>query len=198
MSMSRFTTVVDWSQRYGAGEITLLDGEPSLHTSFVDMVNLTSTRGLSVRVVTNGARRFRRLLSDGMVGSHNLSRVAVSLDTMDEAVQDGFRGPGAWRDAMATISMLRRHGVPFEINVTAVRAVLDDVDELVGFAERGGCRRVNIHWPSSMGIGSGLAPEQIPLEAEWKALVRWVVSRQEGHLRSSSKWSADSFPRVNP
>jgi putative hydrolase of the HAD superfamily len=180
MSMSRFSAVVDWSRRYGAGEITLLGGEPSLHTFFVDMVNLTSTRGLGVRVVTNGAGRFRRLLSDGMVGSHNLSRVAVSLDTMDEAVQDRFRGPGAWRDAMATIGMLRQHGVPFDINVTAVRAVLDDVDELIDFAERGGCRRVNIHWPSSMGIGSGLAPEQIPLEAEWKALVRWVASREEG------------------
>lgn len=179
MSMGRFAAVLDWSQWQGVREITLLGGEPSLHTSFSDMVRLASTRGLSVRVVTNGAQRFRRLLSDGIVGRHNLSRVAVSLDTTNEAAQDRFRGLGAWRDAMATIGMLGEHGMPFDINVTAVRPVLGDLDALVDFAERGGCRRVNIHWPSTMGIGSGLAPEQIPLETEWKELVRWVASRQE-------------------
>ena len=85
-------------------------------------------RGLAVRVVTNGARQFRRLMGSGLIGQHNLSRVAVSLDTLDETVQDAFRGRGAWQDAMDTIRLLRDRGVLFDINVTGVRPVLDGIE----------------------------------------------------------------------
>src|SRR5579875_3686647 len=156
MSLDGFAGVVTWSLREGVSEITLLGGEPSLHPQFGDMVSHAAAHGLAVRVVTNGARRFRRLLADGTVGSHNLSRVAVSLDTLDPAVQDRCRGRGAWQDAMAAITLLREREVPFDINVTAVRSALGGIEALIGFAEREGCRRVNIHWPSAMGLGDTL------------------------------------------
>ena len=179
MSLDSFSGVVNWSQRHGVGEITLLGGEPSLHPAFAEMASLASARGLSVRVVTNGAPRFRRLLAEGAIGPHNLARVAVSLDSLDQTVQDEFRGPGAWQDAMATIEALREHGVAFDINVTAVKSVLAGMANLIDFADQAGCRRVNIHWPSTMGIGSGLDPEQIPERNEWEALVSWVEKREE-------------------
>lgn len=179
MDMDRFAGVVAWSQRSGVREITLLGGEPSLHPSFADMVSHAADRHFKVRVVTNGARRFRRLLADATIGNHNLSRVAVSLDTLDQTIQDRFRGQGAWADAMDTIGLLRKHEVPFDINVTAVRPVLSGLDELISFAEREGCRRVNVHWPSTMGLGSGLSAEEIPGQDEWEALVRRIESRVE-------------------
>lgn len=179
MSMDRFAGVVDWSLRHGVGEITLLGGEPSLHPSFAAMVSHASTRDLEVRVVTNGARGFRRLLADGAIGKHNLSRVAVSLDTLDQIIQDGFRGPGAWQDAVDTIRMLREHAVPFDINVTAMRPVLAGLGEFIDFAEREGCRRVNIHWPSTMGMAYELGADQIPGQDEWETLVRQIGSRIE-------------------
>jgi MoaA/NifB/PqqE/SkfB family radical SAM enzyme len=179
MSPDRFAGVVSWSQHEGVREITLLGGEPSLHPHFADMVSHAATRRLKVRVVTNGSRRFRRLLADRTVGKHNLSRVAVSLDTLDQTVQDRFRGPGAWQDAIETIELLREHEVPFDINVTAVRSALKSLDALIDFADREGCRRVNIHWPSTMGIGSKLDADQIPGQDEWASLVSQVGSRLE-------------------
>ena len=177
--MDRFAGIVTWSQRHGVREITLLGGEPSLHSSFAAMVSHADAHDLKVRIVTNGARQFRRLLDNVAIGKHNLSRVAVSLDTLDENIQDRFRGPGAAQDAIDTIKLLGEHEVPFDINVTAVRPVLSGLDELLGFAEREGCRRVNIHWPSIMGIGLGLSPDQIPGQDEWEALVRRIGSRVE-------------------
>jgi MoaA/NifB/PqqE/SkfB family radical SAM enzyme len=179
MSMDRFAGVVSWSRRHDLREITLLGGEPSLHRSFAAMVSHAAAQGLKVRVVTNGARQFRRLLADTTIGKHNLSRVAVSLDTLDQTVQDRFRGPEAWQEAMDTIGLLRKHEVPFDINVTAVRPVLRGLDDLIAFAEHEGCRRVNIHWPSTMGIGSGLSADQMPGQNEWEALVRRIGSRVE-------------------
>ena len=177
MSMSAFSDVTTWCVRNGVSEVTFLGGEPSLHPSFPEMVSLANDRGLKVRAVTNGARRFRRLLGDGQIKPQSLSRVAVSLDTMDESVQDRFRGRDAWRDAMDTIQLLRKVDVLFDINVTGVRPVLDGIDALIDFAENEGCRRVNVHWPSSIGLGAQLKAEEIPDRVEWEKLVRTVADR---------------------
>jgi MoaA/NifB/PqqE/SkfB family radical SAM enzyme len=179
MSLDRFSGVLSWSELHGVEEITLLGGEPSLHPSFADMVALVSGCRMKVRVVTNGSRRFRRLLTDGVIGPDNLNRVAVSMDSLNQTVQDQFRGPGAWQDAMATIGLLGDLHVPFDINVTGVTPVLDGLVELIDFADQAGCRRVNIHWPSTMGIGSGLDTDQIPDRYQWERLVRQIGSRVE-------------------
>ena len=179
MSADAFSGVVAWCLRHRVGEITFLGGEPSLHPAFPAMVASAHGRGLAVRVVTNGARRFRRLVGDGLIGRHNLSRVAVSLDTLDETVQDAFRGRGAWQDAMDTIRLLRDEGMLFDINVTGVRPVLDGVGALIQFADEAGCRRVNVHWLSSIGLGADLAADHIPAQDEWQDLVLLVTKRME-------------------
>lgn len=179
MSAETFSGVVAWCLRHRVGEVTLLGGEPSLHPAFPEMVALAHGRGLAVRVVTNGARRFRLMIENGLIGRHNLSRVAVSLDTLDETVQDAFRGRGAWQDAMGTIRLLRDRGIPFDINVTGVRPVLEGIGALIHFADEAGCRRVNVHWPSSIGLGADLAADHIPGRDEWQDLVLMVTKLAE-------------------
>lgn len=177
MDIAEFAGVVEWSRQQGVTEITLLGGEPSLHRSFADMVRMAHGRGLKVRVVTNGHKRFRQLIEDRVVDPRQLSRVAVSFDSLDPEIQDSFRGAGAWHDATETMKVLQANGVPFDINVTAVSAVIDGVPELIGFARQAGCRRVNIHWPSSMGIAHSLDPDQIPDRATWETLTRRISQR---------------------
>jgi MoaA/NifB/PqqE/SkfB family radical SAM enzyme len=175
MSVASFSGIVSWSKRHGVGEITLLGGEPSLHPSFADMVRVVRDHAMDVRVVTNGARRFQRLLRNGTIAAKDLARVAVSLDCLDPAVQDEFRGPGAWQDAMDMIKLLREHAVTFDINVTAVKPVLSGVDKMIDFARDHSCRRVNIHWPSTIGIGTTLDPGAVPDRGEWLELIRRVA-----------------------
>lgn len=179
MRVESFSGIVNWSKRHGVQEITLLGGEPSLHPSFAEMIRIVNDKKMAVRVVTNGARSFRRLLGNGTVPAAYLARVAVSLDCLDPVVQDEFRGPGAWRDAMATIELLHERGVVFDINVTAVKPVLADIDRLIDFADDRGCRRVNIHWPSTIGIGTTLDPGAVPDRNEWLELTRRVARRTE-------------------
>jgi MoaA/NifB/PqqE/SkfB family radical SAM enzyme len=179
MSIEAFSGIVAWCERHNVRELTFLGGEPSLHPSFPAMVTLARNAGLDVRVITNGARRFRHLVESGRIDPRNLSRVAVSLDTTDERLQDGFRGRGAWRDAMETISLLRDRDILFDINVTGLRPVLSGIQALIRFADEAGCRRVNVHWPSTIGLGANLAADQIPDREEWASLVRWVAERAE-------------------
>src|SRR5215470_12735564 len=82
MGREEFAGVVNWCQQQGIGEMTLLGGEPSLHRYFPEKVKRAHGQGLQVRVVTNGHRQFRRLLTDGSIEPRHLSRVAVSLDSL--------------------------------------------------------------------------------------------------------------------
>src|SRR5690242_3285583 len=50
MGLEEFAGVVNWCQRQGVGEITLLGGEPSLHRDFAKMVKRSHDQGLQVRV----------------------------------------------------------------------------------------------------------------------------------------------------
>lgn len=179
MSVGMYARILGWSRRNGVGEITLLGGEPSLHPDFTKMVCMAHDKGMDVRVVTNGTRKFRRLLGSLEIGPDHLSRVAVSLDSLDEKTQDSLRGPLAWRDARETIDLLRARQIPFDINVTALRSVLDGVQPLIDFSGEVGCRRLNIHWPSAMGLGKKLPSDQIPSRDEWENLVSRIESRTE-------------------
>jgi molybdenum cofactor biosynthesis enzyme MoaA len=174
MTSSLFGDVLRWASAEEIPEITLLGGEPSLHPEFARFVEDVGAAGMACRVVTNGAQRFRRLLGDGFIGPRNLSRVAVSIDTLDQELQDSFRGPGAWQDAMDTIAMLGRCGVTIDVNVTAIRPVLDGIPNLIDFAALMGCRRVNVHWPSVMGLGRKLSADTIPDRAAWEAMIERV------------------------
>ena len=196
MSMAAFRTCSTWCVRNGVGEITFLGGEPSLHPSFPEMVSLAHDRGLNVRVVTNGARRFQRLLENGEIKPQSLSRVAVSLDTLDETVQDAFRGRGAWRDAMDTIRLLSEHDILFDINITGVRSALDDIDALIDFADAKGCRRVNVHWPSRMGSEPSSRLSRYRIAASGRNWSAGLRTGWRGGRTSSSRSSAGFLPRM--
>ena len=179
MDLRDYLCLLDWcEQQKQVQEITLLGGEPSLHPRFSDMVTLAAGRGFEVRVVTNGARSFRRLVADKGLERY-LSRVAISLDSVDEATQDQLRGRGALRDATDTINLVRARGILFDVNVTAVTSVLPGIQALINYAESAGSRRVNIHWPSAMGLGRDLPTAQIPTERDWRELTSAVTSRTE-------------------
>jgi len=73
--------------------------------------------------------------------------------------------------------LLRDRSILFDINVTGVRPVLDGIGALIQFADEAGCRRVNVHWPSSIGLGAQLAVDHIPDREEWHGLVLMATKR---------------------
>jgi MoaA/NifB/PqqE/SkfB family radical SAM enzyme len=179
MGIDTYGQILSWSRRHRIGEITLLGGEPSLHPDFAKMVGMARDEGMQVRIVTNGNRKFRRLVSSREIGADQVSRVAVSLDSLDGSTQDRLRGSAAWQDAHETIELLRTNQIPFDINVTALKPVLSSLDEMIDFAAEAGCRRLNIHWPSAIGIGRELPADQLPNRHEWLELVDKIEKRVE-------------------
>jgi MoaA/NifB/PqqE/SkfB family radical SAM enzyme len=177
MNRHSFERAVVWAAGQGASEITLLGGEPSLHPEFADLLQIVADAGLKNRIVSNGARQFRQLLADGLLQDRGVAKVAVSLDTVDRVLQNHLRGPRAYEDATETVAMLVERSMVFDINVTATVEVIKRLDDLLAYADEHGCRRVNVHWPSEMGMGEDLA-DQVPTKEQWLQLVsemeQWV------------------------
>ena len=67
MSPEAFSGAVAWCLRHRVSEITFLGGD-IVASRLPEMVALAHGRGMAVRVVTNGARRFRRLMENGLIG----------------------------------------------------------------------------------------------------------------------------------
>ncbi len=177
MSDELFASTIAWARRVGVQEVTLLGGEASLDPRLPRMLDDIQAAGLRTRLVTNGARPFRNAVERGAIGRHNLDRVAVSLDVVDADEQDRLRGRGAHRDAYSAIDVVREAGIPFDVNVTAVRHLISLIPHLTDQVESLGGRRVNIHWPSAMGLGADLV-DVSPTPAQWRRLTDAVAARQ--------------------
>jgi MoaA/NifB/PqqE/SkfB family radical SAM enzyme len=180
MSMDHILEILIWTQSGVVEEITLLGGEPALHPDFTDIVAIVAAKDRRVRVVTNGSKAFRAALNDDRV-VNGLSRVGVSLDSPRQEVFDALRGRGAYRDAIATIEMLRAKHLPFDINFTVVRRSLPDVDRMLLLAEDLGADRINMHWFSPVGRGRLHAAGEVVDPLSWRAVVEKVRGHEPRH-----------------
>jgi molybdenum cofactor biosynthesis enzyme MoaA len=167
MSLQMVQSILDWACASGAiDEVTLLGGEPALHSQFPHILDAVKESGLGARTVTNGSRRFRQALAvEG--AKTRFKRVAVSLDAPTQSMFDQVRGPRAFSDAIETVEELKRIGVPFDINCTVLRSTAGTTREMIDFAEELGAERLNMHWFSLAGRGRHHAPGEVLTASEW-------------------------------
>ncbi len=174
MSYDMAEEIIKWGEQSGLEEVTLLGGEPAFYPDFAKIVLAARLRGLQVRTVTNGSTKFRAALTDRSV-AEAFSRVAVSIDSPRQEDFDRLRGQGSFADAIATTEELRRLEIRFDINCTVLRSCLNDFPEMLGFAEKLGARRLNVHWFSAVGRGEVHAAEESLTAIEWRDRVVSVV-----------------------
>lgn len=176
MSVEVVRDITAWAEKSSSiREVTLLGGEPALHPHFSSIVHLIAERSLAVRVVTNGSRAMREALTHEEIASR-LSRVALSLDSVDANAFDRIRGRGAFRDAQETIEILQRRSIAFDINITVLRSTAPDLVQTLRFAERIGAKRANVHWYSAVGRGRIHALEESLAPHEWRRVLDDLAS----------------------
>jgi len=142
--------------------LVLTGGEPLLYKHTIEFARYASTKGLMVVVGTNGLllddTTVKRLRESGVSG------VGLSLDSLDPAQHDAFRGlPGAWKRTVEAIGRCRRHGLPFQIHNSVTSFNWRDVPQIVEFAHQQGSRVVNFFFMVCTGRGEELTditPEQ--------------------------------------
>lgn len=134
----------------GIGKIRLTGGEPLVRAGLVDHVRrLRAITGLeAIALTTNGTLlpRFATELRDA-----GLSRVNISLDSLDPDVFSRMTRGGDLADALAGIESAFAFGfAPVKLNVVVVRSLAQD---LLGFAKMTLARPLHVRFIEFMPIG---------------------------------------------
>jgi radical SAM protein with 4Fe4S-binding SPASM domain len=141
--------------------VVMTGGEPLLRPDLDALARHAADLGLMVVVGTNGTAlsetRVQRLLDAGVRG------VGISLDSLDPAYHDGFRGlPGAWERAMAGIDACRKGELAFQIHFSVTDDNAHELDAMIGFARSSEALVLNVFFLVCTGRGetvTNISPE---------------------------------------
>lgn len=115
----------------GYSGVILTGGEPTLYPELIEATAYARTRGLQVRMITNGSRGqddafYSELFQAGLTLAH------LSIYSCRPQVEFSLRGvEGTLDTANAAIESLHRVGIPVNINTVINRANADHLDETV-------------------------------------------------------------------
>ncbi len=132
--------------------VVLTGGEPLLRPDVDELAGHASTLGLMVVLGTNGT-----LLDEARVGRlkrAGVSAVGISLDSLDSAHHDHFRGlPGAWDKTLVGIDACRRGGLMFQLHFSVTDDNADELDGMIAFARSAGAVALNVFFLVCTGRG---------------------------------------------
>lgn len=141
--------------------VVLTGGEPLLRHDIEKLAQHAAQLGLMVVVGSNGilltAERARRLKAAGVSG------IGISLDSLDPAKHDAFRGrKGAWIKTMAAIDVCRQVQLSFQIHFCVTDETAGEIGDMVAFAREAGALVLNVFFLVCTGRGekySDISPE---------------------------------------
>ena len=155
--------------------VVLTGGEPLLRRDLEDLVIHGSQQGLSMVVGTNGVllneQRVKTLKAAGAMG------VGISLDSLDPAIHDGFRGcPGSWEKTLAGMDHCRNQALPFQVHFSVTEQNAHEVQSMIDFAQASGAHVLNIFFLVCTGRGESMS-DITP--ARYEQVLKQLVEAQE-------------------
>lgn len=143
----------------GGREVVLTGGEPFLRDDLTEIANYCSDSKLLTIVATNG----RQLTADRLKAINKDVVIQVSLDSIDEKVNNSLRGEGSYKAAFDAISLCQNYDVPLQISTTITSVNLANIPDLVKYfsSEKIKLRRL---------VEEGLAKRNYQLQVKEKDL----------------------------
>ncbi len=165
--------LIDEMNTLGNEMLILTGGEPLLRKDIYDIARYASGLGIWVVMGTNGV-----LITDEVVAKMiecGVQGVAVSIDSVDPAKHDEFRGgPDAWKHSVRGLEICRANGLQVLIQTTVMDMNYDEIQKLLAFAREKGAWSFNLYFLVQTGRGqqlNDLSPERT--EAMLSNLVDW-------------------------
>jgi radical SAM protein len=143
--------------------LVLTGGDPMKRDDIFDLVRHSVSEGLST-AMTPSATPLMTLEAIHGLRDAGLSRLAVSIDSADAAVHDGFRGvPGSFVRSLEILRDAREAGLPLQINTTITKRNVNEVDAMADLFAGLGIVLWSVFF--LVPVGRGLAEERI---APWE------------------------------
>jgi AdoMet-dependent heme synthase len=134
-------------------QVDLFGGEPFLSRYFFPLAQYFQSEDISISASSNGAPVTQRLV-DRLTTLDNISVIQISLDSLDPASHDAFRGvPGLFERAVGALEMLCASGITTGLSFTAHGQNVDELENVISFAYELGVASVSLSTYVATGDG---------------------------------------------
>jgi len=142
--------------------VILTGGEPLLRPDIFEISRYAADAGFLVVMGTNGVLVTERIAAK--MADAGVRGVAISIDSLDPARHDAFRGyGGAWANSVRGMEVLEAAGLPFLLQTTVVQENVDEIAEIAAWAHARGAKVLNLYFLVPTGRGafmSTVSPER--------------------------------------
>lgn len=138
-SLDQIKRIADNLAKAGTGMVLLTGGEPFMRADLPEIVRAFQSRGIHVRMQTNGLadeEAIRRVIEAGG------NDISISLDTLVPETQEAINGgvPGSWHRAIKAISLFTQY-LPAKNSFASLGCVLQranfrDIEDVIRFGTR--------------------------------------------------------------
>lgn len=177
LSLIECKRVLEEISTFSSPTIILTGGEPLLREDLLDLISFGTGIGLRMVLATNGT-----LLDTPLVGrlkENGIRRVSLSLDGKDASSHDSLRGcGGAFQSVIAASEIMRREGLPFQINTTVTKFNEGELEEIYRTVFRLGAVAWHVFLLVPVGRGSSLKGKELGA-LEYEKVLRWLRKKEE-------------------
>lgn len=127
-------------------------GEPLLREDIYELISFADSLGLRPALATNASLIDEEIA--GKLGTNGVKLISISVYGSNAGPHDSFCGmKGAFKKTLKGIEVIRKKGLPFQINTTITKANLAELEEIGYFALREGAAAYHIFFLVPTGRG---------------------------------------------
>lgn len=172
--------LVDDLSRWGIGLLIIDGGEPLCREDLLDIVRYASSKGIRTTIGSNGT-----LIDDAMARKMvdvGVMAIAISVDGMDAATHDSFRGvDGAFEQTLRGIEVCRNVGLPFQLNMVVRKDNLSQLKDMLRLAIDLGANAAEVFDLVAAGRAKDECNELVLSLEERKSAMEQLAEAQEDY-----------------
>lgn len=169
-------------------------GEPLMRQDIFKLVRYARTQGLKAVLGTNGTLLNKEIAT--RLKEARVNTVGISLDSVQPAKHDGFRGlPGAWQASVKGMQYCREAGLPFQIHTTVMDWNQEDIEKLTDFAVERGAIAHHIFFLVPVGRAADIEVQSLKA-IEYERLLKAIMKKQKEVRIEIKPTCAPQFIRV--
>lgn len=168
---------IDEITEIGKPILILSGGEPLVRDDIFELANYATSRELPVALATNGTLLTPTIANK--IKENGIRRISISLDGSSSQSHDEFRGvEGAFEKSIKGIDIIKKEGIEFQINTTITKKNIDQIPQILKFAEDIGAQALHIFLLVPTGRGKYLENQEIP-SIEYERILNWFYEQQK-------------------
>jgi heme b synthase len=157
--------------------IILTGGEPLLRKDIFEITKKAVECGFKPVLATNGTLLTEEIAKE--LKKCGIARVSISLDGASAEAHDSFRKmPGAFEGAIKGIEVLKKVGLPFQINTTITAINLEEIPKVHELAKKLGAVAHHVFLLVPVGRGKELKDESISPE-KYEEILHWFYEQRD-------------------